>query len=161
MGIARKTSDDYLRVGTLMDFLPDPKRPVLNALHHPLPHQNVPTPPALHSFASAEQAMTHLQGHPFLPAVDSPWGDMRWGLVATNLARSPTHMDVLATAMTVLTGVKLVGIGVPLADKFEENGYEGDLGSRHAVDNWADVQTSGRLAVYRWEVFLLLPNMSL
>lgn len=113
------------------------------------------------TFTSAERAFVHLRGHEQLPEVKLPREDLRWGLVATKLARSPTHMDILATVMTVMTGAKLIAIAVPIKESFAENHFEGDLSSRYAIENWAESQSTARTHVFRWEVILLLPNMSL
>lgn len=105
--------------------------------------------------------MTHLAGHQHLPEAHSPWGVLRWALVGTKGARSPTHVDIAATVIEQLVGLKSVSIAVPRADKFDENGHEGDWLSRHAVENWAESQNTARDEVFRWETFLLRPGMSL
>ncbi|KAJ7652198.1 hypothetical protein DFH06DRAFT_1134717 [Mycena polygramma] len=156
-----KEEQDYLRAAPLTTMLPHLDRPVLNAIHHPLPHtSSYSATPGLHTFTSIEHAMTHLQGHPHLPDVHSPWADLRWGLVGTLGARSPTHLDILATEMEVITGSKMVCIGVPRADRFESNHHQGDLGSRRALDNWVASQSEATTDVLRWECIFLGPDMA-
>ncbi|KAJ6448410.1 hypothetical protein C8R47DRAFT_1231045 [Mycena vitilis] len=145
-----KKHDDYLRSSPLTTMLPHPDRPVLNAIHHPLPHTSYSATPGLHTFTSIEHAMTHLQGHPNLPDVHSPWADLRWGLVGTQGARSPTHLDIMATEMEVITGGKMVCIGVPRADRFKDNHYQADLsssfmrhGTRHFIISLEDTIAHG------------------
>ncbi|KAK6985078.1 hypothetical protein R3P38DRAFT_2805807 [Favolaschia claudopus] len=159
MGLKGSKGDQCLVAGPLNALLPKEGRPVLNAVHHPLPHQQLPLPPGLSYFCSLAAAMTFLQNHQHLPGVPSPWGDRRWGLCATALARSPTHQDIAATEITILTGAKMVAIGVPRAGEFGTTNYRADPGSRFSFMDWEYVQEDAQIDVYRWEVFVLEPNM--
>ncbi|KAK6987740.1 hypothetical protein R3P38DRAFT_3216788 [Favolaschia claudopus] len=160
MGLEGRKGSQCLVKGSLSALLPQQGRPVLNAVHHPLSHRQLSLPPGLSYFCSLAEALTFLENHPHLPKVPSPWGDRRWGLVATALARSPTHQDIAATEMSILTGCKMVAIGVPRADKFGTTNYKADPGSRFSFMNWEDVQVDAQVDVYRWEVFLLEPKMA-
>ncbi|KAK6987622.1 hypothetical protein R3P38DRAFT_2805801 [Favolaschia claudopus] len=97
-------------------------------------------------------------GH--LPTVAHPWGDLRWGLCATALARTGTHQDIAATEMTVLVGEKMIILGVPRVERFESSEYRADLGSRFSFLNWEAVQEDAQTDIYRWEAFCLRPNMA-
>ncbi|KAK7057337.1 hypothetical protein R3P38DRAFT_3168856 [Favolaschia claudopus] len=160
MGLNVPDASDCLVRAPLSALLPRPDRPVLNAIHHPLPHQQFVLPPGLASFCSIAAAFTFIQNHRHLPVVPSPWNERRWGLWATAMARTAAHQDIAATEMTVITGAKLVAIGVPRADRYEATGYQADPGSRFSFMNWEEVQIGARTDVYRWEIFLLQPNMA-
>ncbi|KAK6984897.1 hypothetical protein R3P38DRAFT_3231302 [Favolaschia claudopus] len=160
MGVAKDSGDAYLRAGPLRDLLPKEGRPVLNAIHHPLSSHQMPSPPGFSHFCSLGRAMMSLNGHRHLPTVAHPWGDLRWGLCATALARTGTHQDIAATEMTVLVGEKMIILGVPRVERFESSEYRADLGSRFSFLNWEAVQEDAQTDIYRWEAFCLRPNMA-
>ncbi|KAJ7615105.1 hypothetical protein DFH06DRAFT_1343962 [Mycena polygramma] len=155
-GLDQLGDDECLRVGSLIDLLPQVGRPVLQAPHQTLPFQGMATPLGFHLLASAEQAMTHLHGHMHLPDVQMPWRDLHWATISTSMARSPIRSDVFATVITVLTGAKLVAIAVPMEDVTDHN-----WSSRHAFTNWEDSQRDAHTDAVRWELLLLLPDMTL
>ncbi|KAK7024134.1 hypothetical protein R3P38DRAFT_3194854 [Favolaschia claudopus] len=159
MGLDGVRADKCVLAGPLSALLPDPDRPVLNAVHHPLPHHRLPTPPGLSTFCSLSPSLTFLEGHRYLPVVHSPWGDRQWALWATTMARTAIHKDIAGTEMTVVTGSKMIAIGCPRTEVFMATGYQADHGSRYAVRDWETVQETGRTDIYRWEIFLLRPNM--
>ncbi|KAK7038359.1 hypothetical protein R3P38DRAFT_2770628 [Favolaschia claudopus] len=159
MGLDGVEADECVLAGPLSALLPDPDRPVLNAVHHPLPHHRLPTPPGLSTFCSLSPSLTFLEGHEYLPAVHSPWGDRQWALWATEMARTAIHTDIAGTEMTVITGSKMIAIGSPRTDMFRATGYQADLGSRYMLMRWDHVQETGGTDIYRWEIFLLRPNM--
>ncbi|KAK7061379.1 hypothetical protein R3P38DRAFT_2829174 [Favolaschia claudopus] len=158
-GVTDSTSD-CLVAGPLSALLPRKGRPVLNTVHLRLPHQQLPSPPGLSDFCSLAQTLTFLEGHEHLPVIPSTWGDRRWGLCSTAFARMPTHQNIAATVMTVLTGAKMVAIGVPRRENFAATNYRADLGSRFSFMYWEDVQDDAQTHLYRWEMFILEPNMA-
>ncbi|KAK7006116.1 hypothetical protein R3P38DRAFT_3214172 [Favolaschia claudopus] len=161
MGLEGLEGSQCLVAGPLNALLPAEGRPVLNAIHHPLPHQQLPLPPGLSYFCSLAAAMTFLQNHQHLPEVPSPWGDRRWGLCATALARSPHPPGHRCDRDDDLDG----GL------KWLPSGCHGRInlkppitgltpGSRFSLMDWEDVQEDAQIDVYRWEVFVLEPNMA-
>ncbi|KAJ6474067.1 hypothetical protein C8R47DRAFT_1221313 [Mycena vitilis] len=155
-GLDQLRDDECLRVGSLRDLLPHVGRPVLQAPHQALPFQGMATPLGFHLLASADQAITHLHGHMHLPDVQMPWRDLHWATISTSMARSPIRSDVFATVITVLTGAKLVAIAIPMEEVTDRN-----WSSRHAFTNWEASQRNAYTDAVRWELLLLLPDMTL
>ncbi|KAJ7083514.1 hypothetical protein C8R43DRAFT_1175198 [Mycena crocata] len=144
--------------GRLVDLLENPDR-ILNALQNTLPSAHIPQlPPGWSAFATHERAVTHTAYNPALPMPTMPWQDLVWGIIANSGAKSAAHGDTAGTYMMILTGSKIIVLGIP-RDDLDDSDHRGNYSSRHAFKDWNSAFSNKEFV--RWEFLFLQRGMVL
>ncbi|KAJ7203395.1 hypothetical protein C8J57DRAFT_1408098 [Mycena rebaudengoi] len=167
VGLRTRNERQISRVGRFSDLLRDPEADglprTLNALSTPLRDKSMVLPPAWSIMATHEQAFTSLAGWSGISNEPLPMQDLRWMLFCTGFSSSWQHVDVIATFLEILLGMKIVVLATKrIRQKLQpmlKKNLRGDWCSRHAFDDWDGAESNQEFLEF--EIFPLRPNQVL